>query len=43
VRPQSGGSVSTNANGTVVTIKETGDPRFPAQTRVLESVALDLL
>jgi hypothetical protein len=29
VRPQSGGSVSTNANGTVVTIKETSDPRFP--------------
>jgi RHS repeat-associated protein len=41
VRPLSGGSVSTLANGTVVTTKETGDPRFRGQTLVLESLALD--
>jgi RHS repeat-associated protein len=41
VRPLSGGSITTLADGTVITIKETGDPRFRGQTLVLESVALD--
>ncbi|MCC6232433.1 MAG: hypothetical protein IT580_07295 [Verrucomicrobiales bacterium] len=40
-RPLSGGSVSIHADGTVATIRQTGDPRFPVQTRVLESVTLE--
>ncbi len=40
LRPKGGGIVSTRPDGTVVTLRETGDPRFRAQTRVVESVTV---
>jgi RHS repeat-associated protein len=40
LRPKGGGIISTRPDGTVVTIRETGDPRFRAQTRVAESVTV---
>lgn len=40
LRPKGGGIISTRPDGTVVTIRETGDPRFRAQTRVVESVTV---
>lgn len=40
IRPKGGGIISTRPDGTVVTIRETGDPRFRAQTRVAESVTV---
>lgn len=40
LRPKGGGIISTRPDGTVVTHRETGEPRFLAQTRVVQSLTV---